>query len=102
MPPFRLPGSDPPDSQGAGRPGALPAGLPQPLTPAGTGPPDPNAAISIPGSAGRRNRCEPLRELIQTKLELGLTAQRIRQDLKTEHGFDGSYQSGGRNGGARS
>jgi hypothetical protein len=43
-----------------------------------------------------------LRELIQTKLELGLTAQRIRQDLKTEHGFDGSYQSGGRNGGARS
>jgi len=95
-------GSDPPDSQGAGPPGALPDGVPQPLTPAGTGPPHPNAAISIPGSAGRRNRCEPLRELIQTKLELGLTAQRIRQDLKTEHGFDGSYQSGGRNGGARS
>ena len=33
-------GSDPPDSQGAGPPGALPDGLPQPLTPAGTGPPD--------------------------------------------------------------
>ena len=52
-----------------------------------------NAAISIAGSAGRRNRCEPFRELIQTKLELGLTAQRLWQDLKTEHGFDGSYQS---------
>jgi|GEM_PF-3875758 len=33
-------GSDPPDSQGAGPPGALPDGLPLPLTPAGTGPPD--------------------------------------------------------------
>ena len=55
-------GFDPPDSQGASPPGALPDGLPRPLTPAGTAPPDPNAGISIPGSAGRRNRCEPLRE----------------------------------------
>lgn len=62
-------------------------------TPAGTGPPDPNAAIPIPGSAGQRSRCEPFQTVILTQLELGLTAQRIWQDLTAERGFDGSYQS---------
>ena len=65
----------------------------QPGAPVGTGPPDPNAAISIPGSAGQRSRCEPFRAVILAQLELGLTAQRIWQDLKAEHGFGGSYQS---------
>jgi transposase len=60
---------------------------------AGTGPPDPNAAIPIPGAAGQRSRCAPVRAGIQAQLERGLTAQRIWQDLKAEHGFDGSYQS---------
>lgn len=59
----------------------------------GTGPPDPNAAISIAGSAGQRSRCEPFRAVILTQLALGLTAQRIWQDLRAEHGFDASYQS---------
>ncbi|MBK8913018.1 MAG: hypothetical protein IPM64_00210 [Phycisphaerales bacterium] len=61
---------------------------------------DPNAAISITGSggrlsvpAGRRSRCEPLRAIILAKLELGLTAQRIWQDLTAEHDFTDSYQS---------
>ena len=65
----------------------------RPDVPAGTGPPDPNAAISIPGSAGQRSRCEPLRAVILAQLELGLTAQRIWQDLTADQGFDGSYQS---------
>jgi len=64
-----------------------------PDVPADAGPPDPNAAIVIPGSAGQRSRCEPFRAVIVAQLELGLTAQRIWQDLKAEHDFDASYQS---------
>ena len=32
---------------------------------------------------GRRSLCQPFRELIVAKLELGLAAQRIHQDLKS-------------------
>jgi transposase len=68
-----------------------------------------NAAISIAGSAGstpstgsvqasspqvgRRSRCEPWRAVIIASLEQGLTAQRIWQDLKSEHGFVDGYQT---------
>lgn len=60
-----------------------------------------NPAISITGSgrpalpvpAGRRSRCEPLRAVILAKLEQGLSAQRIWQDLTAEHAFADSYQS---------
>ena len=46
------------------------------------------------GSAsGRPSDCEPWRAAIQAKLELGLSAQRIHQDLVAEHGFTGSYYS---------
>lgn len=37
--------------------------------------------------------CEPWRALILDKLDAGLTAQRIYQDLATEHGFSGKYHS---------
>jgi transposase len=37
--------------------------------------------------------CEPWRAAIQAKCDLGLTAQRIYQDLVTDHGFTGSYYS---------
>lgn len=37
--------------------------------------------------------CEPFRVVIQAKLDLGLTAQRIHQDLVSEHGFTGKYHS---------
>jgi transposase len=57
------------------------------------GGPDPNATISIAGSVGRRSRCEPWRTIIVAGLDLGLTAQRIWQDLKAEHGFVDSYQT---------
>lgn len=43
--------------------------------------------------AGRQSLCEPLREIIEPKLEAGLSAQRIWQDLVSEHGFEGSDQS---------
>ena len=40
--------------------------------------------------AGRASDCLPWRALILTKLESGLSAQRIYQDLTAEHGFTGT------------
>lgn len=40
-----------------------------------------------------RSECERFRPLIIEKLEEGLTAQRIFQDLQEEHGFAGKYSS---------
>ena len=42
---------------------------------------------------GRTSECEPWREIIQSKCELGLSAQRIYQDLTTGHNFTGTYFS---------
>jgi transposase len=51
-------------------------------------------AISIAGNGvGRKSQCEPLAEVIKAKVEGGLSAQRIYQDLVGEHGFTDSYQS---------
>jgi len=50
-------------------------------------------AISMTGSAGRESFCEPLRKTIIDRLEQGLSAQRIWQDLVIESNFGGSYQS---------
>ncbi|MEN6424139.1 MAG: IS21 family transposase [Phycisphaerales bacterium] len=60
-----------------------------------------NAAIPPAGAAcggerqpaGRRSACEPYRELVLAKLEQGLSAQRIFQDLVDEHGFKAAYDS---------
>ena len=43
--------------------------------------------------AGRPGQCEVHSEYITQRLESGLSAQRIYQDLVGEVGFDGSYQS---------
>ncbi len=43
--------------------------------------------------AGSRSLCADFREVISPMLELGLSAQRIYQDLVAGHGFDGSYPS---------
>ena len=40
---------------------------------------------------GRVSDCEPWRDIIQSKLNQGLSAQRIYQDLSSEHSFQGSY-----------
>src|SRR5437762_1219876 len=46
-----------------------------------------------PGFLRSKSRCEGHRETILAKLELGLSARRIYQDLRGEHGFQDSYQS---------
>ena len=55
----------------------------------------PAAAPAPPANttAGRRSLCEQLRPVIEAGLVSGLSAQRIFQDLVTEHAFAGSYQS---------
>lgn len=40
-----------------------------------------------------RSRCEPFRDVVLSKLEQGLDAQRIYQDLVEENGFEGKYWS---------
>jgi transposase len=42
---------------------------------------------------GRPSHCEPFSGLIRKKLDDGLSAQRIWQDLRSEIGFTGSYTS---------
>lgn len=55
---------------------------------------EPKCTISPAGkSAGRQSQCEPFLEAIAGKIELGLSAQRIYQDLVEEHGFAGSYDA---------
>ena len=50
-------------------------------------------AISTVGNGvGRKSQCEPLAEVIRAKVEVGLSAQRIYQDLVEENGFSDSYQ----------
>jgi transposase len=44
-------------------------------------------------AAGRHSDCEPLREIIQAKLDQGLSAQRIYQDLTTDHAATVGYDS---------
>jgi transposase len=46
----------------------------------------------VDGVVGRSN-CDPFREVILAKLDQGLHAQRIHQDLVAEHQFPGSYWS---------
>jgi transposase len=46
-----------------------------------------------PAKLGRPSLCEPYRALILEKLERGLSAQRIYQDLVGDHGFAGGYDS---------
>jgi transposase len=51
-------------------------------------------AISPAGSKpGRLSHCEPFKAFIEAGLNRGLSAQRIYQDLVSDHQFDGSYDS---------
>jgi len=47
----------------------------------------------VGAEAGRPSFCDPHRARIEAKLNAGLSAQRIYQDLVAEVGFSGSYQS---------
>jgi transposase len=46
-----------------------------------------------PSRSEQDSLCEPFRQLIETKLAAGLTAQRIFQDLVRDHGFAAKYHS---------
>jgi hypothetical protein len=50
-------------------------------------------AGSIAGRLGRKSWREPFEATINSKMEAGLSAQRIYQDLAEENRFAGSYQS---------
>jgi transposase len=61
-------------------------------------PADSKAAKAPPGSepvwaTGTRSLCQPWRSVILAKVEAGLTAQRIYQDLVSDHDFEGKYHS---------
>ena len=51
-------------------------------------------AVSIAGHLGRKSRCEPFETAIGSKMEAGLSAQRIYQDLVEEKGFLGFLSVG--------
>ena len=59
--------------------------------------PDPGALFSLnpspPTGHPDRSACEPYRELIQQGLNLGRNAKAIWQDLVSDQGFSGSYQT---------
>jgi len=54
---------------------------------------EPNPNPPPTAAPGPASICEPFRDLIGAKLQQGLTAQRIYQDLITEHGFSAKYHS---------
>ena len=68
------------------------AGQSRPNAPTGDDPSE-SPPAQPPRRSGAPSRCEPYRDAIEAKLERGLTATRIHQDLQSEHGFDGSYYS---------
>ena len=63
--------------------------------PYGTGGPDTvGAACFVRGAvSGPVSDCESYRQIITSKLEQGLSAQRIHQDLASDHGFGSGYDS---------
>ena len=77
-------------------PGSEPDSNSNPAIPtSGSGPPpDPKPAISTAGSAaGRQSLCQPHSPQIEAAVGVGLSAQRIYQDLVCDRGFVGSYQA---------
>ena len=78
----------------------LPDAGPKPATNAPPGSEGSKPANAPPGFVdeaipkfGPENQCEPFRKVVQDKLQSGLSRQRIYQDLRDEHGFEGSYYS---------
>lgn len=52
-----------------------------------------NRPNALTGSSGPRSGCEPYRDTIISKLDQGLTATRIHQDLVADHDCELSYHS---------
>jgi len=76
------------------KPAIVPPGSPT-LQPAPAAPESSSEPAIVPAGseAGRKSRCEPLRAVITSAWEAGLSAQRIYQDLVADHQFGGSYDS---------
>ena len=51
------------------------------------------ATETLATESGGRSSCEGLKSVILSKVDVGLTAQRIYQDLVKEHGVGGSYEA---------
>lgn len=51
------------------------------------------AFLQRPRSVGRKSCCEPFRDVILAKFGQDLSGQQIYQDLITDHGYAGSYDS---------
>jgi len=51
------------------------------------------ASENAPEGAGRRSECAPFHEVIEAKLQEGLKAKRIWEDLVDDHDFEHGYQS---------
>ena len=80
------PGTDPPRSK-CTTPAPEVAAGPEGSGAAKCTAPAPKAAV------GSKSRCEPWRAVIEASIEAGLTAERIWQDLRSAHGFEGAYNS---------
>jgi transposase len=64
------------------------------IPPAGAEPAERSKPAIVPtGKPGRRSDCEPYLTVILAGIESGLTAQRLFQDLRVDHGFAGGYDS---------
>jgi transposase len=64
-----------------------------PLGSEGVFSPSPEPVQSPRSTSRRASACEPWRSTIEGKVKLGLSAQRIYQDLTSEHGYQGTYFS---------
>jgi transposase len=74
------------------KPAQAPTGSgPSDDTPDSAQAPTGSASIAPPRGSGRLSGCEAWREWITAKAGQGLSAQRIYQDLATDHGYTGSY-----------
>ncbi len=62
-----------------------------PISPAGNA--DSKAPIPPVGTPGRPSKCDQHSDYIKKRIEAGLSAQRVYQDLKDDHGFAGAYDS---------
>ncbi len=83
--------ADAPLGSGPPAPDSKPANAP--LGSGEHGEAQPAAVLPASRRRGRGSDCEPWRAIILAKLDQGLSARRILQDLTSEHSFPGSYFS---------
>lgn len=81
-------------SQGGVRPGSKCTSAGHEVTPGSEGRVESKCTTSEPEvTPGSRSSCEPWRQVIESMVEAGLSAQRVFQDLRAGHGFTKSYSA---------